>query len=185
MSWHPTKLPLGVPCPIRAGRYLDQLARYWKKKRKPLDGPEPNRDGTMWLLYREDWRALGSKSFAELAISWSAAEPEYVGVFLDYDDEATSDKERWFKLGTPSAKLWEFAKDPGVGPLGRMAENPRSYHAAGFGMDYDLVSPQKARSLLTAAHGKARRLPRPGYQIRLDDHSVLTNRAGQYEVDHR
>jgi hypothetical protein len=68
---------------------------------------------------------------------------------------------------------------------GRMAKNPRSYHAAGFGMDYDLVSPQKARSLLTAAHGKARRLPRPGSQIRLDDHAVLTNRAGQYEVDHR
>ena len=66
-----------------------------------------------------------------------------------------------------------------------LAKNPRSYHAAGFGMDYDLVSPQKARSLLTAAHGKARRLPRPGYQIRLDDHAVLTNRAGQYEVDHR
>lgn len=61
----------------------------------------------------------------------------------------------------------------------------RSYHAAGFGMDYDLVSTQKARSLLTAAHGKARRLPRPGYQIPLDDHAVLTNRAGQYEVDYR
>ena len=26
---------------------------------------------------------------------------------------------------------------------------------------------------------------RPGSQIRLDDHAVLTNRAGQYDVDHR
>jgi len=118
---HPTKLPLGGWVPLRAGRYLDQLARYWKKKRKPLDGPEPNRDGTMSHLFREDWRALGSKSGADLVISWSETEPEQVGVFLYYDDEATSDKERWFKLGTPSPTLWEFAKDPGLGTLGRMA----------------------------------------------------------------
>jgi len=90
--------------PTPAARYLDQLARYWKQKRKPLVGAEPNRDGSVFYYYRDDPR-----SAADLVIRWSETDPEQVGVFLYYDDEVTSNKERWFKLGTPPAKLWEFA----------------------------------------------------------------------------
>ena len=70
-----------------------------------------------------------------------------------------------------------------LGPLA--FKNPRAFHAAGFGFDYKIVSAQKARALLTAAHGKSRKLPGPGYEIRLDKHAVLTNRSGEYEVGMR
>jgi hypothetical protein len=174
-------------------KYLEQLARYWKKKRKPLHGPEPSQSRTMWYLTREPWYAKGSRSSADLTISWSANEPKAVAVNLYYDDEATSDKQRWFEVGTPSAKLWEYAKDPGIGTLGRATRKEIEAHIASRNPDYGWkrsshaesykeISPQKARAYLTEAHGKNRKLPRPGHEIRLDRTLVLVNLGGRYEV---
>jgi hypothetical protein len=54
-----------------------------------------------------------------------------------------------------------------------------------YSRGYKKVSHQKARSLLTRFHGRGRRLPQPGREIRLDDQAVLVNWGGQYEVHMR
>ena len=101
--------------------YLEQLARYWRKKRKPVVGPEPSRSGRLVYLTRDNWKTTERKpNVYELVISWSEAEPGMVRVGLD-TVRADGSKGRWFDVGTPSAKLYEFARDPGVGTLGRLA----------------------------------------------------------------
>jgi len=59
----------------------------------------------------------------------------------------------------------------------------RASHAAGFGMDYCEISPQKARALLNKDGQKDARLPSVGCFRLIGLNMHLTNRGGQYSIE--